>query len=70
MGHRFAKSKRVLRREEVHFKSVMSRYFFLVAPKPIRYRGIPAWSPVEAEDYNEKPCTGVTLAHFSQLPLS
>ncbi|TKF90933.1 hypothetical protein FCV82_01110 [Vibrio breoganii] len=33
----------VLRREEVHFKSVMNRCFFLVVHKPIRYRGIPDW---------------------------
>ena len=37
------KSNQALRRDEVHFKSVMSRCFFLVVPKPNRYRGIPAW---------------------------
>ena len=30
------KSSHALRRDEVHFKSVMSRCFFLVVPKPNR----------------------------------
>ena len=46
-GVQIAKSNPALRRDEVHFKSVMSRCFFLVVPKPVRYRGIPARSVME-----------------------
>ena len=48
-GVQIAKSNPALRRDEVHSKSVMSRcfFFFLVVPKPVRYRGIPARSVME-----------------------
>jgi hypothetical protein len=46
-GVQIAKSNPALRRDEVHFKSVMSRCFFLVVPKPVRDRGIPARSVME-----------------------
>jgi hypothetical protein len=46
-GALIAKSNQALRRDEVHFKSVMSRCFFLMASKPNRYRGIPVWLTME-----------------------
>lgn len=60
----------VLRREEVHFKSVMSRCFFFVVLKLIRDQGIPCWCVVEAVCWHVKPYRGVALSLFSKLPLS
>lgn len=65
-----SQKRSVLRREEVHFKSVLSRCFFFVVPKLICYRGIPSRFTVEAGDWSVKPYRGVVLSLLSKLPLS
>lgn len=69
-GVLIGQKRSALRREEVHFKSVLSRCFFFVVPKLTRYQGIPSRFAVETEGWNAKPYRGVALDLFSKLPLS
>ncbi|MFS1471623.1 hypothetical protein [Vibrio breoganii] len=60
----------VLRREEVHFKSVMNRCFFFSGTQTDSLSGYSGLViPVETENWVEKPYMGVALTHFSILPL-